>query len=456
MFKLLVLSVLAILAGAALVFPTEDGAGAAWLTQARAAIGLDDADASPAPTYRYAVAERGDITASVAATGTLAPVAMVEVGTQVSGQIKEIYADFNEEVAAGERIALIDPVSFEIAVDQARADLDVARAVAESQRATVQRAEAALEISRFEYRAARANSEAARFQAEDAAAVARRKEALITATSRAERERSQAVYMAALAQLRSVEALEGARRASVEMVKAERAAAMEELANAEAAIRQREAALRHAQIALKRTVIRSPVDGIVVDRVIEVGQTVAAALDAPTLFTIAQDLRDMQVNASIDESEIGLIEPGQRVEFTVDAYRDRRFAGVVEQIRKSPLTIQNVVTYTVIVKTANPDLVLLPGMTANARFIIAEVHDVMIVPNAALRFTPPDAVASAAPGVWIEKGGSLREVQVDLGLTDGGRTEIRGEGIVEGLQLVTGIERSREKRSARRLLIGDF
>jgi hypothetical protein len=220
------------------------------------------------------------------------------------------------------------------------------------------------------------------------------------------------------------------------------AAARSTLTNAEAVIRQSQAALRHAEIELERTAICSPVDGVVIGRDAEFGQTVAAALQAPIIFTIAQDLRDMQVNASVDESEIGRIEPGQRVEFTVDAYRDRRLEGSVEQIRKSPSTAQNVVTYTVILKAANSDLLLLPGMTASVRFVIAEARDIAIAPNAALRISPEGAAPVSGPHVWVGEAGEFRPIPVEIGLTDEARTEIRGDGIALGLRVVTGIERA--------------
>jgi HlyD family secretion protein len=455
MAKLFSLVFLAVLGGAVFTYAPEDAQGGQWLAEARAAVGLAQTEVREL-SYRTVGVERGNLHSVVHATGPLRPVATVMIGSEVSGQVKEVYADHNQEVRRGEPIALIDPTSFQIAVAQATAELDIARAAAETQRATIRRVEAALETARFEHAAARANADAARAMAEDAAADARRKAALGRSISAAERERAEAAELAALAQARSAEALEGARGSLVAQAEAELAAAQSQLVNAEAVIRQREAALRHADIELERTVIRSPVDGVVIGRDAEVGQTVAAALQAPILFTIARDLRDMQVNASVDESEIGRILPGQRVEFTVDAYRDRRFEGRVDQIRKSPSTSQNVVTYTVIVKADNPDLLLLPGMTASARFVIAEARDVAIAPNAALRFSPPDVAAPAGPHVWVEEPGGLRAIPVEVGLTDEARTEIRGDGIAPGLRVVTGIERPREERSTARILLGGF
>jgi HlyD family secretion protein len=408
------------------------------------------------PRYRHDPATRGDLLAIVAATGSLAPVATMAVGTEVSGQIRAIFADFNDEVGEGEPIAQIDPITFEIAVDQARADLDVAMAAAETQRATIERMNAALETSRYDHQAAQAGAEEARIRADSAASEARRRHAAKRSISAADRERADADYAAALAALRGAVAVEGARAALVRQAEAEERAARSQLDNLEATVRQRAAALRHTEIQLGRTIIRSPIDGVVVDRATEVGQTVAATLESPTLFVIAQDLRDMKVDASIDESEIGRIEPGQRVEFVVDAHPDRLFDGEVAQVRKSPQTMQNVVTYTVVVKARNPDLLLLPGMTANARFIVARSLDVVKVPNAALRFRPPDRETPPGTHVWVESDAGLEAVPVRIGLTDGTETEISGADVVEGMRVVTGVERPRQEPSAARRLIGVF
>lgn len=437
----------------ALLFVAAEPAGGSP-TPATTALG--DVDARGA-AYRYANVERGDVLASVAATGTLAPVASVLVGSEVSGQIKAIHADFNTEVRRGEAIALIDPVSFEIAVEQAQADLDVARAVVATQQATIARLAAAIETARFELQAARAGAEAARINVQSAAADLKRRQSAAQIGSTADRERAEFAHQSALAQLRSAQALEGARQSMLAAAEADVQAARAQLTNYEAVVRQREAALRHARIELERTVIRAPVDGVVIHRNVEAGQTVAASLQAPTLFTIAQDLRDMQVNASIDESEIGRIVPGQRVEFVVDAHHGRRFSGTADQIRKSPQVSQNVVTYTVVVKAPNPDLLLLPGMTASARFITGERNDVVKVPNAALRFRP--AGVAATPGrsqVWVEADGRLHAVAVEAGLNDGSHTEVSGAGLEPGMRVAIGVEPVRRAPSAGSRLLGGF
>ena len=456
MAKILVLCLVVVLGSVALVYAPEGNLGGTWLARATAAVGFDS-DTPGEPAYRHAVVERGDLLSSVAATGALAAVATVLVGSEVSGQVKEIYSDFNSEVRRGDAVALIDPIIFEIAVEQAQADLDIARAQVATQRSTIERLTAAADTARFDHQSAHANAETAGIVAEEAAAELRRRQALAANGSAADRERAGSAHQAALAQLRSTEALEAAKRSLVDAAQADLRAAVSQMLTLQAVVRLKEAALRQAQTELERTVIRAPVDGVVIQRTVEAGQTVAASLEAPTLFTIAQDLRDMQVNASIDESEIGRIVPGQTVEFTVDAYPGRRFTGTVSQIRKFPETVQNVVTYTVVVKAPNPDLLLLPGMTASARFIIAESKDVLKVPNAALRFKPADMVASPGPDqIWVERAGTLRPIPVQVGLTDGAHMEISGEGLEEGMQIVIGVESVKQSPSVAKRLIGVF
>jgi HlyD family secretion protein len=361
----------------------------------------------PSPTqenlYRFAAIERGDLISTVTATGQLTPVATVVVSTQISGQIDRIAADFNASVRRGDVIATFDATTFKIAVEQARAEVDMANAAL--LKANVVAQEAAAELER-------------RSSLHDRGA-----------GSLVDREKAEMAKRLADAQLLEARAM----------------------------VQRTEAALKQAQTNLERTRIRSPVDGVVVDRSIEVGQIVAASLQAPTLFTIAKDLRDMQVNMSIDESSIGRISPGLRVEFTVDAYPGRRFAGRVEQVRLSPTTSQNVVTYTVVVKAPNPDLLLLPGMTATARIIITERHDVLKTPAAAIRFRqsgPPPAPDAAV--LWFEKNGDLQPVNVTLGVTDGEMIEIIGEGVAPRDRVAVGIRPVVRKESTAKRLIGVF
>ncbi|GLQ55266.1 efflux RND transporter periplasmic adaptor subunit [Devosia nitrariae] len=389
--------------------------------------------------YRLANVEKRVMVERVSATGTLNPVALVSVSSQVSGQVQEIYADFNDEVKAGDPIALIDPITFQIAVDQAEADLDIAAAGVATQEAAVDRMAADLETVRFDLAAARANSEYADVRVAEAAAELERRKALGANAPRAERERAESAWLAAQAQLRSAQASEEAKGSIITSAEAQLRSAQAQLVNLNAAVRQREAALRQARLELERTVIRAPVDGIVTIRSIEIGTTVAVSLQAPTLFTIAQNMREMQVNTAISEGEIGRIHLGQRLEFTVDAYPKRVFSGEVVQIRMHPQTTQNVVNYTVVASAPNQDLLLMPGMTATSNIIINETEPVLAVLSSALRFRPPGEPRTGEDRIYVLRDGRAESVAVLLGTTDGPFTAIHAEGIDETSQVILGV-----------------
>ena len=309
--------------------------------------------------YRTAKIERGPLQATVAASGTVAPVTQVQIGTQVSGQIKELYADFNSEVKAGQLIARLDPDTFQQRLRQVQADLDAARASVLTAQANALAAQAA---------ASRAAVDAA-----EAERNFRRNEELVAQNF---------VSPATLETLRATAAsLAEARKAAAAQVDVARA----QIANAQAAVKQREALVAQADIDLKRTQIRSPVDGVVIKRSIELGQTVAASLQSPELFVIAQNLSDMQVQVSIDEADVSRVRLGQKATFTVDAFGARSFGGEVTQVRKAATNTQNVITYIAIVSFANAETRLLPGMTANVRLVTDTRDGVLKVPNAALR-----------------------------------------------------------------------
>jgi HlyD family secretion protein len=335
--------------------------------------------------YRIAAVEERAIIESVEATGTLTPVALVSVSSQVSGQILMIHADFNDEVQRGDVIAVIDPLSFEIAVEQAEAEVGVAHANVLKARVSLRDAEGDLE-GKIALAAGGAGSK-----------IDRRKAA------------------------------------------ASRDLAAAQLDDATHGLRRTEASLKQAKADLARTVVRSPVDGSVIQRNIEVGQTVAVSLQAPILYTIAQDLREMQVNTSIPESEIGRIRTGQRLEFTADSFPGRIFHGTVVQIRKQPQISQNVVTYTVVATAPNPDALLLPGMTATARIIIDENERKLAVPTAALRFRPPSESRSTVNRVFVEREGQAVAVPVTLGVTDGAYTAVAGADLKAGDTVIIGL-----------------
>jgi HlyD family secretion protein len=304
-----------------------------------------------APKFKFAKLESGPLTAAVSATGTLNPVVSVQVGSQVSGQIKEILVDFNSPVKENQLIARIDPETFQYRLRQAEADVEAARAGLGVQQAEVLRARANLAEFERDFE---------------------RKKLLVEKKfiSAAEREKAQSVLDAGRAAL---------------------LVSQSQAKNSEAQVRQREAQHAQARIDLERTAIKAPVDGIVVKRSIEPGQTVAASLQSPELFVIAKNLTDMQVETSIDEADVGRIRVGQKASFTVDAFAGRSFEGEVRQVRKAATVVSNVVTYTVVISAANPELTLLPGMTANVRVITAQKEKTLKVPNAALRFRPPGA-----------------------------------------------------------------
>ena len=345
----------------------------------------------PAPNqYRTAKAERGPIATTVAATGTLQPVATVRVGTQVSGQISEILADFNTEVSKGDVIARIDPLSFQNSVEKAEAEVGIA--------------EAALKKAQVK---------------------------LSEAEDDEERKRKLAASGAG---------------STVELGKAiaARGLAAAEAQNAAATVDKAEAELKQARLDLERSQIRSPVNGVVIQRNVERGQTVAAELQAPTLFVIAQDLKDMQVELSVDEADIGSVAIGQLVPFTVDTFPGRQFTGKVVQIRKYPVVKENVTTYVVIVSALNPDLVLIPGLTAVAEIVVKAKSDALKVPSAALRFRPKGAQFSG-PAVWVLGPPGLIERRVDVGLSSHAFVEVKGN-LREGEKVVVGDQMRPERQ----------
>jgi HlyD family secretion protein len=332
------------------------------------------------PRFNTAAVTHGSVVETVDATGTLAAVETVEVGTQVSGTIKALHADYNARVRKGQVIAQLEPSLFDTQVEQSRA--------------TVQRLQAEVE--------------AAKVQVEDTAVKLRRARELI------------ARQLIPATDLETAEA--NARQAQAS------------LKAAEAQLVQGRASLNQSQVNLGHTTIVAPIDGIVISRNVDVGQTVAASMSAPTLFVLARDLTRMQVDAKIDESDIGRIQPGQAVTFAVDAYPAKKFTGIVRQVRLEPVVEQNVVSYVTVVDVPNPDLELKPGMTANVTIEVARADDVLRVPNAALRFRP-----GRGPGVWVLEAGSLRRVPAEAGISDGTVTAIVGGELTAQAQVVTGM-----------------
>ncbi len=397
--------------------------GGWWWFQGRAANGNGAVD------YKTAALERGEIVQTVTANGELGAVQTVTVGSEVSGKIVELFADYNSAVTNGQVLARLDASSYERQLEQAEAELESAKASLKLAEANFGRAK---ELKSLEL------------------------------VSQADYDQAEAT-----------------------------------LAQARASLQVREASLSKVQVDLEKTTIFSPMDGVVISRAVDVGQTVAASLNAPTLFTIAQDLRQMRIEAQISEADVGGVEEGQAVNFTVDAYPARTFTGLVSQVRFEPVTNQGVVNYIAIVDVDNGDLKLRPGMTANASVVTARRGNALRLPNAALRFRPPEGavVAQAARpegrpegdrgehsgswrhgegggegrGAWtgresreahsagdasrktvyvVEEKGGLRMQPIELGISDGTWTEVVGPSLKEGELVATGIQTAADKEKA--------
>src|SRR5438477_8119505 len=348
-----------------------------------------------APKYRLAKVERGPLTAAVSATGSRNAVITVQGGSQVSGQIKARFVDFNSIVKKGQVVARIDPEIFEAKVNQAKADLDSAKAAVLNQQAQIERSRAGVANARAPHAEAKAQTAKAQVAVVDTRPDYERKTELFgrQLIAKSDLDSSQAANDSAVAQLESARAHDQALASAIQSATAQLRVAQAMLASAQAQVEQKIAALKQSQLDLDHTTITAPVDGVVVSRQVDVGQTVAASLQAPVLFTIAQDLTQMQVETSVDEADIGRIKLDDRATFTVDAFPGETFTGNVNQIRKAAQVVQNVVTYTVVVAVMNPAGKLVPGMTANVKLVTAEKPSVLKIPNSALRFRPAGAEA---------------------------------------------------------------
>ncbi len=368
------------------------------------------------PPYRFAALDRGPITASVRATGTLTPVSTVLVGSQLSGIIVDILVDFNTQVKAGQVVARLFSEQIRARRDGATAEAEAARSDIGIKRAQLERANAArikADANLLDLAALRDRTLAT--LAESRRTLERQSDLFKTgAGSRAVFDSARTQVDVQTAQLASVEAQTASARAEILGLDADILLARAQIAASEAGLQQKLARLRDIEIDLSNTDIRSPVDGVVVQRQIELGQTVAASFSSPTLFTIAQDLREIEIYSNVDEADVGRIKAGQKVTFTVNAYPNRSFEGSVKLVRLGAQTVQNVVTYTGVIAVQNADMALLPGMTANLQIITDERQNVLRAPNAALRFKPVNTaalVASSAaqpddPGPFAQGGGA--------------------------------------------------
>ena len=358
--------------------------------------------------YRTGKIERGDLLASVAASGAVTPVSLVTVGTQVSGQIRDVLVDFNTEVKAGQLLAQFDPESFEYRVRSAQADVDAARAAVLTAQANLLATQTQVSRAQVDL------NEAQRSQDRTLSLVEKQ------FIAQSEGDKARALVNTSAEALKATQAQVGVSQAQVSAARAN--------------VSQRDSALAQARIDLARTKITSPVNGIVIKRTIERGQTVASSLQAPELFVIAQNLSDMQVEAAIDESDVGRLVVGQKATFTVDAFPGQTFQGAVQQVRKAALNVANVVTYVAVIRFSNVDGRLMPGMTANVRIVTEERKQVLKVPNAALRLRiagvePPKgdgASRSSSRGrLYIKDAkGQPQAIVVQVGVTDGTQTEL--------------------------------
>jgi HlyD family secretion protein len=366
--------------------------------------------------YETVAIDRGTVQRIVSSSGAVRALVTVEVGSQLSGQIAEVRADFNAVVRQGELLAVIDPQTFRTRVASAQANLAVAEANLGTERAALRKAE--------------------------------------TVLAQARRDLDRQLPLAERG-LIATSALEETRKA-LELAEADLEIARARVRNADSVLAQRRAELEQARIDLSRTEIRSPIDGVVIERSVDAGQTVAASLQAPVLFRIAQDLSRVRIEAKVDEADIGGITAGATATFTVDAFPDREFHGRVAQVRLAATEAQNVVTYTVIVEADNPEQQLLPGMTANVRILVGRRENVVRVPNAALRFRPAGVAADAGPGESA-RGGMLQDLGERLDLSAAQRTQLEAT-LREGREAPTpdgadpAARRARFENALRRLL----
>jgi HlyD family secretion protein len=492
-------------------------AGAAWGWQYRASRSASSVEFETAALFK------GDVSSHVSATGTLDAVTKIEVGSEVSGIVSQLYVDYNSVVSRGQALAQLDPSSFKTQIDQSTASVNNAiaqynnqianlanqEANIRSQDATVagagakvETANAAVSNAEASVRTAEANAQKAKADLDQALTNYKRYEVLVSKdlVAKSDRDTAYTQYLdakanaagakasvdAARAGLRSTLASLSSARTDVEAARmrrdsavAQRDAAAAQVKSAQAGVSQARASLEQARVNLAKTTIRSPIRGIVLDRKVTIGQTVAAQFQAPDLFTLAENLDQMQVATNVDEADIGRVAKGAHVSFTVDAYPNVKFEGSVTEVRQAPVTVQNVVTYVVVVSAKNPDHKLKPGMTATVSIDVETRKDVLLIPNSALRFKPADSEmkererpeASGSPGprrhhrgqpsgapsglphesdttvshkpvrVWVVDASDPTKVipkRIVLGITDGTNTEVVRAPLKEGDKVVTG------------------
>jgi HlyD family secretion protein len=399
--------------------------------------------------YRTATVGHGDIDVTISATGNPNAVVTVQVGSQVSGNIQALFADFNTKVTKGELIAQIDPAPFQTKVNQAQASVEAARAAVANSLAVVQQAIAGIQAAKSALAAAQSNVVKAQTITDDAKVKVDRRVVMFAkgADAKEDLETAQTTYQSAVADHDALVAQQQAVEDSVKVAQAQLNVANSLLTANQAQVRQYAAALETAQIDLRNTKITAPVNGVVVSRNVDVGQTVAASLAAPTLFLIAQDLTKMQVDTNVSEADVGRVRVGQPATFTVDAYPGRTFTGNVTQIRQAPINVANVITYDAVIGISNADLKLFPGMTANVKILVNQRPNALRVPNAALRYHPASETVAASKGtgkgtapekaVWILNATNTpQRVVVTTGESDGTSTEALTGALKDGDRVI--------------------
>jgi HlyD family secretion protein len=414
-----------------------------------------------APAFITAPVERGRIATEVKATGTVEAVLAVDVSSQLSGRAADVLVNFNDVVKTGEVLARLDPETYAARVSEARAALNVAKANALQQQAALQRAHVALKNARTARTVEQAQFRVLQAKQEELEREYQRKFRLLQTAAVSDRDMTQAraARDVGAASLRVSEEQINSKAEAIDMAQAEEAMAQANVINARAVVEQKQALLAQADVDQQRTEIRAPIDGTIIKRDINPGQTVAVTFEAKTLFKIANDLSEMEVHGKIDEADVGQLEPGQPVQFTVDAYPDRTFRGRVLQIRKFPEVVQNVVTYTTIISAPNPDLLLLPGMTAQLRIVVHDAGEILKIPGQALRFRPKGgeptasrdgtrqgAAAASAARVWVVgRDGRPSPIAVKLGVADDTGTALLDGPLTEGQPLIVGIASPKDR-----------
>ncbi len=405
---------------------------------------------SQPPEYVTARIDRGDIDSTVTTTGNLNAVITVQVGSQVSGNIIALYADFNTKVKKGQLVAEIDPAPFQAAVDQATATLNAAKAAVITAQATLAKSQSDLASAQAGVVSQKANLVKTQSAVELARAQNERRKVMVKtgSTSQEDADTAQANYDQAVASVAAAQAAIEAAQASAESARKGVDVARTQLLQTGAVVAQDQAILAQAQLNLDHTRILAPVDGTVESRNMDVGQTVAASFQAPVIFLIAQDLTKMQVDTNVDEADVGAIRLNQPATFTVDAYPGEVFHGRVAQIRQAPINVQNVITYDIVIEVANPDLKLFPGMTANATIFTGHVSNALRIPKAALRFRPRGQQA-AGQNVYVpDRNGQPKAVPVKTGIGDANFVEMTSGSLVAGEEAITGATRTQPKASA--------